>query len=128
MSTSEVFMIPDNRSGQNSFDPNLLASMMNGGNGYVGNRGGIPIVEAAQSSAGSATTNAIYTLPCHVFGKGCKGIIVVNFLGATAATVTGVEISVSGSTRPLLNTKILFVITLEVVVVAECVVAVINYL
>ena len=30
MSTNEVFMIPDNRGGQNSFDPNLLlASMMN---------------------------------------------------------------------------------------------------
>lgn len=72
-------------------------------NGYIGNRGGIPVVEATQSNAGSATTDAIYTLPCHVFGKGCKGIIVVNFLGATAATVTGVQISVSGSTRPLLD-------------------------
>lgn len=72
-------------------------------NGYIGNRGGIPIVEAAQSSAGSATTNAIYTLPCHVFGKGCKGIIVVNFLGASAAAVTGVTLSVSGSTRELLS-------------------------
>lgn len=72
-------------------------------NGYVGNRGGVPIVDATQSSAGSATTNAIYTLPCHVFGRGCKGIIVVNFLGATAATVTGVNISVGGSTRPLLS-------------------------
>ena len=72
-------------------------------NGYVGNRGGIPIVDAIQSSAGSATTNAIYTLPSHVFGKGCKGIIVVNFLGATDAVVTGVNISVGGSTRPLLS-------------------------
>lgn len=72
-------------------------------NGYVGNRGGIPIVEATQSSAGSATTNAIYTLPCHVFGRGCKGIMVVNFLGATDTAVTGVNISVGGSTRPLLS-------------------------
>lgn len=72
-------------------------------NGYVGNRGGIPIVDATQSSAGSATTNAIYTLPCHVFGKGCKGIMVVNFLGATDTAVTGVNISVGGSTRPLLS-------------------------
>lgn len=72
-------------------------------NGYVGNRGGVPIVDATQSSAGSTTTNAIYTLPCHIFGRGCKGIIVVNFLGATAATVTGVNISVGGSTRPLLS-------------------------
>lgn len=38
MSTSEVFMIPDNRCSQNSFDPNfLLASMMNGNNGFGGN-------------------------------------------------------------------------------------------
>nr|DAG96275.1 MAG TPA: hypothetical protein [Crassvirales sp.] len=72
-------------------------------NGYVGNRGGIPIVDATQSSAGSATTNAIYTLPCHVFGRGCKGIMVVNFLGATDTAVTGVNISVGGSTRPLLS-------------------------
>lgn len=72
-------------------------------NGYVGNRGGIPIVDATQSSAGSATTNAIYTLPSHVFGKGCKGIMVVNFLGATDTAVTGVNISVGGSTRPLLS-------------------------
>lgn len=38
MSTNEVFMIPDNRGSQNSFDPNLLlASMMNGNNGFGGN-------------------------------------------------------------------------------------------
>lgn len=38
MSTNEVFMIPDNRGGQNNFDPNLLlASMMNGNNGFGGN-------------------------------------------------------------------------------------------
>ena len=38
MSTNEVFMIPDNRGGQNSFDPNLLlASMMNCNNGFGGN-------------------------------------------------------------------------------------------
>ena len=38
MSTNEVFMIPDNRGGQNSFDPNVLfASRMNGNNGFGGN-------------------------------------------------------------------------------------------
>lgn len=38
MSTNEVFMIPDNRGGQSSLDPNvLLASMMNGNNGFGGN-------------------------------------------------------------------------------------------
>ena len=35
MSTNEVFMIPDGCNRQNSFDPNLLlASMMNGNNGF----------------------------------------------------------------------------------------------
>ena len=38
MSTNEVFMIPDNRGGQSSLDPNVLfASMMNGNNGFGGN-------------------------------------------------------------------------------------------
>ena len=72
-------------------------------NGYIGNRGGIPIVEASQSNAGSTTTDAIYVLPNHVFGKGCKGIIIVNFLGASATAVTGVMLSVNGSSRELLN-------------------------
>lgn len=72
-------------------------------NEYIGNRGGIPVVEASQSNAGSTTTNAIYVLPPHVFSRGCKGILVVNFLGATDTTVTGVTISVNGSTRPLLS-------------------------
>jgi hypothetical protein len=74
-------------------------------NEYIGNRGGIPVVEANQSNAGSSTTNAIYTLPSHVFGRGCKGIIIVNFLGATADTVTGITISVNDSTRPLLDSE-----------------------
>lgn len=38
MNTTDVFMVPDNRGSQNSFDPNLLlASMMNGNNGFGGN-------------------------------------------------------------------------------------------
>lgn len=71
---------------------------------HVGNRGGIPIVDATQSNAGSATTNAVYSLPCHVFaGRSCRNAVLVNFLSATAAAVTGVTLSVNGSTRPLLN-------------------------
>lgn len=70
----------------------------------VGNRGGIPFANATQSDAGSATTNAVYSLPCHVFAsRSCKNVILVNFLSATAATVTGVTIAVNGSTRPLLD-------------------------
>lgn len=38
MSTNEVFMIPDNRGGNSTLDPNMLfASMMNGNNGFGGN-------------------------------------------------------------------------------------------
>lgn len=71
---------------------------------HVGNRGGIPIVDATQSNAGSATTNAVYSLPCHVFAsRSCRNTVLVNFLSATAATVTGITLSVNGSTRPLLN-------------------------
>lgn len=70
----------------------------------VGNRGGIPIVDAIQSDAGSATTNAVYSLPNHVFASRCNRLVVlVNFLSATTAAVTGVTISVNGSTRPLTN-------------------------
>ena len=40
MSTSEVFMIPDNRGNQSSLDPNMLfASMMNGNNSFGCNGG-----------------------------------------------------------------------------------------
>lgn len=40
MSTSEVFMIPDNKGNQSSLDPNMLfASMMNGNNGFGCNGG-----------------------------------------------------------------------------------------
>lgn len=38
MSTNEVIMVPDGRSGSSAMDPNLLlASMMNGGGGFGGN-------------------------------------------------------------------------------------------
>ena len=71
-------------------------------NGYIGNRGGIPIVEATQSNAGSATTNAVYSLPNHTFRfLGCAGLMVVTIPTATDATVTGVSISVNNSLTPL---------------------------
>lgn len=45
MSTSEVFMIPDNRGNQSSLDPNMLfASMMNGNNGFGCNGGWMWII------------------------------------------------------------------------------------
>ena len=61
--------------------------------GYIGNRGGIPFVAATLTDAGSVSTNAIYTLPNHVFRfLGQAGLIVVNIPTSTAATVTGVEL------------------------------------
>ena len=72
--------------------------------GYIGNRGGIPYVAATLTEAGSASTNAIYTLPNHVFRfLGQAGLIVVNIPTSTAATVTGVELQVNNQTLPLTN-------------------------
>lgn len=71
-------------------------------NEYIGNRGGIPLVAATQTTAGSATTNAVFTMPNHTFrAVGLAGIMVINFNVATA-TATGFEISVNNITLPLL--------------------------
>ena len=67
-------------------------------NGLIGNRGGIPFVDATQTDAGSATTNAVYTLPDHTFRFiGGVGLMCVNVQTAAASTVTGVDVSVNGS-------------------------------
>ena len=66
--------------------------------GYIGNRGGIPYVAATLSDAGSVSTNAIYTLPNHVFR-----FLGVNIPTSSAATVTGVELQVNNQTMPLTN-------------------------
>lgn len=72
--------------------------------GYIGNRGGIPYVAATLSDAGSVSTNAIYTLPNHVFRfLGQAGLIVVNIPTSSASTVTGVELQVNNQTLPLTN-------------------------
>ena len=56
----------------------------------IGNRGGVPYVIAKQASAGSTTTNAVYTLPNHVFRfLGPAGLMVISIDTASAATVTG---------------------------------------
>lgn len=68
----------------------------------IGNRGGIPFVTATLSSTGSTTTNAVYTLPDHSFRNlGNVGIIIVTIPTASAATVTGVTISVNGQNMSL---------------------------
>lgn len=68
----------------------------------IGNRGGIPFITATQTSAGSTTTNAVYTLPNHTFRfLGCTGLIVVNIPTATATTVTGVQLITNNKTLSL---------------------------
>lgn len=72
-------------------------------NEYIGNRGGIPLVAATQTTAGSATANAVFTMPNHTFrALGLAGMMVINFNAATT-TATGFEIMVNNSTLPLLN-------------------------
>lgn len=36
-------------------------------NDFIGNRGGIPLVAATQTTAGSATANAVFSMPNHTF-------------------------------------------------------------
>lgn len=71
-------------------------------NEYIGNRGGIPLVAATQTTAGSASVNAIFSMPNHTFRvMGIAGIMVVNFNAATT-TATGFEMMVNNVTLPLL--------------------------
>ena len=71
---------------------------------YIGNRGGIPIITATQSNAGSTTTNAVYSFPNHVFRfVSNKGIMIGDFSAASDTTVTGVSIVSNSITLPLLN-------------------------
>jgi len=70
-------------------------------NEFIGNRGGIPIGNATQSSAGSSTTDAAYTMPNHTFRfVGLRGLIVVNF-SAAVTTATGINITVNDSSLAL---------------------------
>lgn len=71
-------------------------------NEYIGNRGGIPLVAATQTTAGSASANAVFSMPNHTFRiMGVAGIMVVNFNAATT-TATGFEITVNNINLPLL--------------------------
>lgn len=74
-------------------------------NEYIGNRGGIPLVAATQTTAGSATANAVFSMPNHTFrAMGVAGIMVINFNAATT-TATGFEMMVNNITLPLLNSS-----------------------
>jgi hypothetical protein len=72
-------------------------------NGYIGNRGGIPLVAATQTTAGSASADAVFSLPNHTFRTiGNAGIIVINFSAATTIA-TGFKLEVNNVTLPLLD-------------------------
>ena len=71
-------------------------------NEFIGNRGGIPLVAATQTTAGSATANAVFSMPNHTFrAMGVAGIMVINFNAATT-TATGFEIMINNITLSLL--------------------------
>lgn len=71
-------------------------------NAYIGNRGGIPYVAATQLSEGSASANAVYVLPNHVFRfLGQAGLVVVYIPTASATTVSGVDLQVNSQVMPL---------------------------
>lgn len=75
------------------------------GNEYMGNRGGIPLVVATQTTAGSESSNAIFSMPSHTFRAASNaGIIVINFNAATT-TATGMQIEVNNIKLPLLNAE-----------------------
>lgn len=129
MDDSKVFMFPDGGTRQTSSDANSLLPLLmcnggfGGGNwvwiiflfflyplmrngglfGNMGqNSGGIPLVAATQTTAGSATANAVFSMPNHTFrAMGVAGIMVINFNAATT-TATGFEIMVNNITLPLL--------------------------
>ena len=70
----------------------------------IGNRGGVPYVIAKQASEGSTTTNAVYTLPNHVFRfLGPAGLMVISIDTASEATVTGITLSSNDNQLTLTN-------------------------
>ena len=72
-------------------------------NEFIGNRGGIPLVAATQTTAGSATANAVFSMPNHTFRvMGVAGIMVINF---NTTTATGFEMMVNNVTLPLLSSN-----------------------
>ncbi len=61
----------------------------------IGNRGGVIYTTATLTTAGSASANAVYTLPNHTFRfLGTAGLMVVT-ISTDSGTVTGVTISVN---------------------------------
>jgi hypothetical protein len=74
-------------------------------NVLIGNRGGIPTVRATQSSVGSATADASYTLPDHTFRFiGPAGLVIVTFSDAVTG-VLGIDLVVNESTLALTDAE-----------------------
>lgn len=71
----------------------------------IGNRGGIPTVRATQTSAGSATSDAAFSMPDHTFRfVGPAGLIIATF-DNEVATATGVNITVNDSSLALTDSE-----------------------
>lgn len=77
---------------------------MFGGNYYIGNRGGIPVVNATPTVG---TADVQISLPNNVFRfLGAKGIVVVELATAVPTGTTGtlpILAEVNGQTRPITN-------------------------
>lgn len=72
---------------------------------YIGNRGGIPLINATQTDAGSSTTNAAFSLPNHTFRNvGLRGLIVVDF-NAAITTATGIVATVNNDNLAITSSQ-----------------------
>lgn len=71
---------------------------------YIGNRGGVPLIDATLVTAGTDSTNAVYSIPNHTFRFiGNAGIVIMNFSAATT-TATGITLQTNNSqTQTLTN-------------------------
>lgn len=69
---------------------------------YIGNRGGVPLIDATLATAGTESTAAVYSIPNHTFRFiGNAGIVVVNFDTATTSA-TGITFQTNnGQTQTL---------------------------
>ena len=72
----------------------------------IGNRGGIVYTIATQIDGGSSTTNAVYTLPDHIFRYlGPVGIMIVTFPVGSTSTIQGISVQVNNYTLSLTNAQ-----------------------
>ncbi len=56
---------------------------------YIGNRNGIPLIDATLTTAGTDSTVAVYTIPNHTFRFiGNAGLVVVNLDSATTSATS----------------------------------------